>query len=250
MQNRSFGRFTLLSLLAMALFGAACKHPQAQPPAAPAQPPAQPSAQPTVTLQASPTFIQKGQSVTLTWSSTNATSLALRPGVGSVAPEGSTKVSPTESTSYAITATGPGGQAEQSVRVTVGESAPPPAPSGVSETAESAFDKDVHDVYFDLDKSDIRGDARDALAKTAEYLRSYAQVKVVLEGDCDERGSTEYNLGLGQRRADAAKQFLESLGIGADRMQTISYGKEKPVCEEHTEECWQRNRRAHFSLAH
>jgi peptidoglycan-associated lipoprotein len=134
--------------------------------------------------------------------------------------------------------------------VTVGESAPPPAPSGVSETAESAFDKDVHDVYFDLDKSDIRGDARDALAKTAEYLRSYAQVKVVLEGDCDERGSTEYNLGLGQRRADAAKQFLESLGIGADRMQTISYGKEKPVCEEHTEECWQRNRRAHFSLAH
>ena len=135
------------------------------------------------------------------------------------------------------------------MRVTVGEGAPPPAPPACRETAESAFDKDVHDVYFDLDKSDIRGDSRDALAKTAEYLRSYPQVKVVIEGDCDERGSTEYNLGLGQRRADAAKQFLESLGIGADRMQTISYGKEKPVCEEHTEECWQRNRRAHFSLA-
>jgi peptidoglycan-associated lipoprotein len=248
MQNRSFGRFTLLSLLAMAMVTSAChkKTVQGQMPT-PAQP-TQPTARPTVTLQASPTFIQKGQSSTLTWNSTNATTLTLS-GVGNVAPEGSTQVSPTESATFTITATGPGGDAEQTVRITVGE-AGVPQPAAVSESAEEAFNENVHDAYFDTDRSDIRPDARDALARTGQYLRTYPDVKIVIEGDCDERGSTEYNLGLGQRRADTAKQFLESLGIAADRMQTVSYGKEKPICTEHTEECWQRNRRAHFDLAH
>lgn len=249
MQNRSFGRFTLLSLLAISLIGSACgKKAVTGSVPTPVQPNT-PTARPTVTLQASPAFVQKGQSSTLTWNSTNATSLSIAPGVGSVAPEGSTQVSPAESGTYTITATGPGGSAEQSVRITVGEAAPAAQQTGISETAEEAFNKNVQDAYFDLDRSDIRGDARDALSRTAQYLRTYATVKVVIEGDCDERGSTEYNLGLGQRRADAAKSFLASLGISADRMQTVSYGKEKQVCNEHTEECWQRNRRAHFSLA-
>ena len=81
-------------------------------------------------------------------------------------------------------------------------------------------------------------------------MRSYPQVRISLEGHCDERGSTEYNLGLGQRRAEAAKNFLISLGITGDRIETISWGKERPFCTEHDENCWQQNRRAHFVMAH
>ena len=101
---------------------------------------------------------------------------------------------------------------------------------------------------FDYDKADIRADARDALSQTAQFLRSYPQLKVVIEGHCDERGSTEYNLALGDRRAAAAKAFLVSLGIPADRMETVSYGKERPFCTAADEACYQQNRRAHFVM--
>jgi peptidoglycan-associated lipoprotein len=114
---------------------------------------------------------------------------------------------------------------------------------------QELFDAAVKDAYFDYDKADIRTDAKDALAQTAQFLRSNPQVKVVVEGHADERGSTEYNLALGDRRAAAAKQFLVSLGLSADRMETVSYGKERPFCSASTEECWQQNRRAHFVLA-
>ncbi|HET9402383.1 MAG TPA: peptidoglycan-associated lipoprotein Pal [Candidatus Acidoferrales bacterium] len=249
MQNRSFGRSAQLCLLAMAFIAGGCHHKTNTAPPPTPQPQPQPAARPTVTLQANPTTIEKGQSSTLTWSSTNATSLTLAPGVGSIAPEGSTQVSPAESTTYTITATGPGGDTEQTVRVTVGAAAPPPTEQPAAVSASELFNREMQDVYFDLDHSDIRADSKDTLAKAAQYLRTYPSVKVVIEGDCDERGSTEYNLGLGQRRADAVKQFLSGLGISGDRFQTVSYGKEKPVCNEHTEECWQRNRRAHFSPA-
>jgi peptidoglycan-associated lipoprotein len=132
--------------------------------------------------------------------------------------------------------------------VTVG-AAPPPPPPAQNATLEEMFLKEVQDAYFDFDKADIRSDARAALAKTADFLRNYPQVKVVVEGHCDERGSTEYNLALGDRRAAAVKQYLVSLGIGADRMSTVSYGKEKPFCTESNEDCWQRNRRGHFVMA-
>ena len=111
---------------------------------------------------------------------------------------------------------------------------------------EELFDKEVKDAYFDFDKADIRADARDALSQTAQFLRSYPQVKVVIEGHCDERGSVAYNLGLGDRRANAAKDFLVSSGVSTDRIKTISYGKERPFCTEHNENCWQQNRRAHL----
>lgn len=104
------------------------------------------------------------------------------------------------------------------------------------------------DTYFDFDKSDIRPDARTALVQTANFLRSYPQVTVVIEGHCDERGSTEYNLALGDRRAQAVMSFLVSLGVASDHIQTVSYGKERPFCTEHTEDCWQQNRRAHFIM--
>jgi peptidoglycan-associated lipoprotein len=243
---RPFYRACLLTAFAAAALTVGCgKKPVVShepPPAAP------PAARPTVTLQANPTTINKGDATTLSWSSTNATQLTISPEVGAVAPEGSTKVTPSESTTYTMTASGPGGTADSTVRVTVG-AAPPPPPPATNATLEEMFLKEVQDAYFDLDKADIRSDARAALAKTGDFLRNYPQVKVVVEGHCDERGSTEYNLALGDRRAAAVKQYLVSLGIGADRMSTVSYGKEKPFCTESNEDCWQRNRRGHFVMA-
>ena len=116
-------------------------------------------------------------------------------------------------------------------------SSSPAAKGSLNLRMQELFDQEVKDAYFDYDKADIRADARDALSQTAQFLRSYPQVKVVIEGHCDERGSTEYNLALGDRRAAAAKQFLVSLGITADRMETVSYGKERPFCTASTEEC-------------
>jgi len=243
---RPFYRACLLTAFAAAVLTVGCgKKPVVSHEPPPAPPPA---ARPTVTLQANPTTINKGDASTLSWSSTNATQLTISPEVGAVAPEGSTKVTPADSVTYTISASGPGGSADSTVRVTVSAPAPTPPPA-TNATLEEMFLKEVQDAYFDLDKADIRTDARSALAKTADFLRNYPQVKVVIEGHCDERGSTEYNLALGDRRAAAVKQYLVSLGIGADRMSTVSYGKEKPFCMESNEDCWQKNRRGHFVMA-
>lgn len=102
------------------------------------------------------------------------------------------------------------------------------------------------DIHFDFDKHNIREDARTALKSVADYLIKNSLQKVLIEGHCDERGTTEYNLGLGDRRAKSAKEYLVSLGVPSSRLQAISYGKERPLCNEHTEECWANNRRAHF----
>ena len=236
----------LLSVIALTLFAGACRKKVAAPP--PAAAPALPPAKPTVTLNASPTAVNSGQTVTLSWSSTNATDLDIQPGVGKVSPEGSTPVTPTESTTYTITATGPGGSTTASTHVDVNAPPPPEQPAPAPNVSD-LFSQNVRDAFFDLDKSEIRPDARDALTKDAEFLRSYPSVRVSIEGHCDERGSTEYNLGLGQRRADAAKNYLISLGITADRIDTVSWGKERPFCTEHDEACWQQNRRAHFVMA-
>ena len=244
--TRSVIRFAMLALVLLALVG--CRRPVATAPAPPPPPPTPPPAQPTVTLQVSPTIVERGQSVTLQWSSTNATTLALAPGVGSVAPEGSTTATPADSTTYTITATGPGGSAQATARVTV-SAPPPPVAATPQPTLEEMFTREVQDAFYDYDRADIRTDARDALSKTAQFLRSYPQIRVVVEGHCDERGSTEYNIALGDRRAEAAKTFLVSLGVAADRMQTVSYGKERPFCTESNEECWKQNRRAHFTMA-
>ncbi len=243
---RSYGKVILFGLLALVAVGAGCKKPVTAPTPAPPPPP---PPRPTVTLKASSTFIQKGESVTLTWSSTNATELTLAPEMGRVAPEGSTRVSPESSTTYTITVTGPGGTAEDSARITVAAPPPPPPPPKPGPTLEERFRDNVFDAFFDFDKADIRPDARDALAKTAQFLRSEPQVKVTIEGHCDERGSVEYNLGLGDRRAQAVRQFLANLGISADRLNTVSYGKERPFCTTSDETCWQQNRRGHFIMA-
>jgi peptidoglycan-associated lipoprotein len=242
-----FGNAMLLGLLSFLVVIAGCSHKVANNPPAP-PPAAAPPAQPTVTLQASRNDISRGQSVTLRWSATNATSVSVTPEVGSVAAEGTTNVAPGQSTTYTATAMGPGGSATASARITV--TVPAPAAAAPRQPSlEELFTKEVQDAFFDYDKASIRDDARSALAKTAEFLRSYPQVAVVIEGHCDERGSTEYNVALGDRRDDAAKEFLVSQGIAGDRIQTVSYGKERPFCTQSNEACWQQNRRAHFRMA-
>jgi peptidoglycan-associated lipoprotein len=236
----------MAGLSAAVLISGCNKKPISAPP--PATRSEAPAPRPTVTFQANPTSINKGESTTLSWSTTNATNVAIAPDVGPVAAEGSTKVTPPDSATYTITATGPGGTADATVRITI-------ATATSSELTDSDRDRDkifatlVQDAYFDLDKADIRPDARTALAKTAEVFRTYPDIKATIEGHCDERGSTEYNLGLGDRRATAVKQYLVSLGISADRLSTVSYGKEKPFCMEATEACYQQNRRGHFVRA-
>jgi peptidoglycan-associated lipoprotein len=239
-------RTLVLTACAAAIMTAGCKKPIKETP--PPPPPPAP-ARPTVTLQANPTSLNKGDATTLSWSSTNATQLTIAPDVGPVAPEGSTKVTPGDSTTYTITASGPGGSADASVRVTVAAPPPPPPAAPAGPSIDELFLKEVRDAYFDLDKADLRPDAREALSKTADFLKNYPSVKVNIEGHCDERGSTEYNLALGDRRAAAVKQFLVSQGISADRMSTVSFGKEKPFCMESNETCWQQNRRGHFVMA-
>jgi len=104
------------------------------------------------------------------------------------------------------------------------------------------------DVYFDYDESNLSDDTRDKLSRNADLLKSNAQFSVTVEGHADSRGTSEYNLALGERRANAVRDYLTSLGIAATRMRTISYGKERPVCTEEVESCWSQNRRAHMVI--
>ena len=107
----------------------------------------------------------------------------------------------------------------------------------------------LESIHFDFDKSDIRAVDQPILAKNAETLKKFDFLKVTVEGHCDERGTVEYNLALGERRARAAYDYLVSLGVPAERLRTVSYGKEIPLCTESTEDCWDRNRRAKFTVS-
>ena len=101
-------------------------------------------------------------------------------------------------------------------------------------------------MYFDYDKSDIRSDQQSSVQSNAQFLGQHPNINITIEGHCDERGSTDYNLALGDQRASAVKNVLVTLGVNAGRIKTISYGKEKPFCTESNEACWQQNRRGHF----
>ncbi len=106
-------------------------------------------------------------------------------------------------------------------------------------------ERPLGDVYFDLDASTIRDDAKAAMATNATWLKRWANTRISVEGHCDERGTAEYNLGLGERRASAVKAYLVELGVPADRVVIVSKGKEAPFCTESNEACWQQNRRGH-----
>jgi peptidoglycan-associated lipoprotein len=198
--------------------------------------------------------VERGQSTTLRWTVSDASQVSISPGVGTVDARGSRQVYPSDTTTYTLTAQGPGGTETASATVTVTAPPPPPPPPAKPKASlQELLATEVQDAYFDYDKSDVREDARAVLTRNADVLkRIFADMPdaiVVLEGHCDERGSAEYNLGLGDRRATSVRDFLTQLGVPTDKLKTISYGKERPQCTESNEDCWQRNRRVHFSAA-
>jgi len=131
--------------------------------------------------------------------------------------------------------------------------APPPqvpaaAPPGMASPPVVEEKAALQPIYFDFDKSFVREDAKPALQKVADYMKANKGAKIQIQGNCDERGTSEYNMALGDRRATAAKKYLAGLGVDGNRLSTLSYGKEKPICTDHSEDCWQKNRRGDFVL--
>ena len=263
------------SALAMALclsfFAAGCKKkvgavpPPPKPEVAVAPKVDAPKARPIVKFfTAEPSSIERGQASSLKWEVTGAESVSINQGLGVVGNaaagatpaviSGNRSVFPSNTTTYTLTATNSGGSVTESVTVNVTapsaapESKPTPVPKA---TFGETIARMIQDVYFDFDKSDLREDARNTLTQNADKLKTifneYPTGNVTIEGHADERGSAEYNLGLGDRRALASREFLVQLGVPADRVRTLSYGKERPQCTDATEDCWQKNRRDHFT---
>ena len=231
---------TLVFILGAIMMLGACKKKVAPPP----PPPPPPPPAPTASLSANPNSIERGQSTTLTWQTTLASDVSID-GIGAVQPNGSQQVTPTDSTTYHLVAKGAGGSQEATARVTVNVPPPPPPPPP-SATEEELFAQRVRDVYFDYDADAIRPDQQSAVQGDAQFLSQHPNIQFTVEGHCDERGSTEYNLALGDRRANSVKNALVQAGLSVSRIKTISYGKEKPFCTESNESCWQQNRRGHF----
>ncbi len=242
MNQKSMKWFLLIVALgAILTLGACGKKATPPPPPPPPPPPA-----PTASISVDPNTIQAGQSASLTWQTSNATDVSID-GIGAVQPNGSQSVSPTDSMTYHLTAKGSGGSQEATARLTVTQAPPPPPPPTTRTVSdEDLFSQNVKDVYFDYDKSDLRGDQQSSVQADAQFLNQHTNVNITIEGHCDERGSTDYNLALGDQRASAVKAALTGAGISASRIKTISYGKEKPFCTESNEACWQQNRRGHL----
>jgi peptidoglycan-associated lipoprotein len=258
MSKRKLSAIVLASTLL--LFPVGCKKKVAvQPPPppppviTPPPPPPPPPPKPVIArFTAEPGTVERGQCSTLRWSTENVTDARISPGVGTVSASGNRQVCPSNTTTYELTASGAGGSTSSSatVNVTV-PPPPPPPPPPPKKTISERLSTEVQDAFFDYDKSDIREDARATLSRDADALKSiladFTGAVISIEGHCDERGSAEYNLGLGDRRSNAAKDYLVQMGVGADRLKTVSYGKERPQCTDSNESCWQQNRRAHFS---
>ena len=222
---------------------AGCKHkavakaPAMAPPAAPT---------PTAQIAASPNAVTSGDQVVLTWNTTGASSANIS-GLGTVSTSGSRTITPESTTTYTLTATGAGGSADATASVTV--TAPPAATAPANTISEEEmFRQNVHPIFFDYDKYSIRTDAQSTLERDASFLESHPDIKVVIGGYCDERGSDEYNMALGQNRAETAQKALINAGIPASRIRVISYGKEKQFCSTDSDVCYQQNRRDGFAM--
>ncbi|MGB7149100.1 MAG: peptidoglycan-associated lipoprotein Pal [Terriglobales bacterium] len=241
MKQQFMKQFAMAVTLTAVMMLGACKKK-----VVPAPPPPPPPPAPTASLSVSPNSITAGETASLSWQTSNATNVSID-GIGVVQPNGSQSVSPTGSTTYHLVAKGPGGTQEASARLTVTQPPPPPPPPSVASISdEDLFNQNIKDVYFDYDKSDIRADQQASVQADAAFLAQHPNLGFTIEGHCDERGSIEYNLALGDRRANAVKNALTAAGISASRINTISYGKERPFCTESNEACWQQNRRGHF----
>ena len=188
---------------------------------------------PTISISTDQGAIERGQSTTLRWNATNADQVTIT-GLGTVPSGGSRAVSPAQSTTYDATATGPGGTDSASTRLTVTEpadSTPTDRPRTIDRNPSVAeiFGREVKAIFFDYDKADLRPEALDDLRRAAQWLTQAPNRTIVfrIEGNCDPRGTEEYNIGLGERRAQAAREYLVSLGVDESRIQTVSYGEER-----------------------
>jgi len=241
-------------LVLVCLLSFSCGRPVAAPPPPPpeaAAPPPPPPA-PVVTLGASPDSIEQGEATTLEWSARNSNSVRIEPGLGGVPASGTRSVSPNSSVTYTATAMGPGGTSTDTVRVTVNAAPPPPeappVPDRPTPTVEELFRTTVQPIYFDYDQADIRADQVGQLQSNVRFLAQNGGVQFTVSGHADERGSQEYNIGLGDGRANAVRQYLIEQGIAQGRINTVSFGEDRPTCTDMTEGCYQRNRRVEFVL--
>jgi peptidoglycan-associated lipoprotein len=206
---------------------------------------------PTATITADPLAVDIGQTVVLNWRTTNATVVTVD-GIGQVPLNGTQTVSPSNSTNFHLVAKGDGGMTEANVRVTVRV----PSTATVGDTtyskgnkiSDAEFHTAVQDIFYDYDSFELRPDAQTAAAQAAAFLVQHPDVRIMIGGYADERGSAEYNLALGENRANSAKTGLINAGVSPARVRVISYGKEKQFCTESTEACWQENRRAQFTI--
>ncbi|HEX4165289.1 MAG TPA: OmpA family protein [Bryobacteraceae bacterium] len=252
---RNGRRQSLTLSSALLLMVAVGCHKKAVPPPPPPPPTAAtpPASKPSVDyFAAEPSTVNSGQPSSLRWSVTGATSVAIDNSIGTVSPNGRRAVYPTATTTYHLAATGPGGETDADTTITV-SAPPPPAPvqNNSAATIQDILAHQVQDLHFDYDKSEVRPADQSILQADAAALKQIFTLDsnfiVTVEGHCDERGSAEYNLALGDRRASATRDALVALGVPSDKLKTISYGKERPLCTDAAEECYARNRRAHFA---
>ena len=216
---------------------------------------------PEAVFTATPDSIQPGDTVLLQWSSLRADEAVIEPGAGTVPLQGSLEVRPTADTTYTLWLRGPGGENTATARVavrsslnlgpTVDEDADRNGRRLFSGTFEEEVSSRLQDIYFDYDSNAIRPDQQAALDENAKTLRAlfeeFQQGRMIVEGHCDERGSSEYNLALGDRRAQSIVEYLGQQGIPLGRIMLVGYGEEMPQCTQANEACYQLNRRAHFN---
>lgn len=244
MLNRKCNSSARIVALAVVTFLLGCSSKKMAKVMQPTPPP--PAAAPTASLTATPDVIQQGQSTVLSWQTSNATDTTIE-GLGAVQASGSQSVTPSSSRTYTLMAKGPGGTNQASARITVNSVAARATPE-LSDA--DLFARNVKDVYFNFDDARIRTEEVPVTHNDSSFLNQRSNLKVLIEGHCDDRGSEMYNLALGTKRAEAVKEELVQQGIDPSRIKTVSYGKEKPFCMQENEDCWQQNRRDHFVLEH
>jgi len=241
-----WNKAALVATLAL-LAASGCHKKQAAPSPAAMAPEAS-TPPPTASITADPAAIDLGQSVVLNWRTSNADSVSID-GIGEVAVNGTQTVSPSSSTNFHLVAKNGGGTTEANVRVTVRVPEVPSAPADNSDMGTDAmFHAKVADIFFGYDSFDLTPEADTSITSAAAYLNAHPAIKILIGGYCDDRGSAEYNITLGENRANAAKTALVSAGVAGNRIRVVSYGKEKQFCSEQTESCWQQNRRDQFSI--
>ena len=251
-------RILIVPTIFFALFAivfSGCHKTVATPPiaAAPTAPP--PALSPTIGLTSDRTTITPGETVTLSWQATNATTVVLDNAIGNVPASGSRQVSPRVSTSYTALAQGAGGRTSSStVRIAVNspptrrDESPRPSQGARIRTLPEQFQAAMQNILFDYDQASIRVTELPKLQMAAQWLVDNQAIRFTIEGNADERGSQEYNIALGDERAAVVKKYLADHGIQASRMNALSYGEERPLCREDNENCWKRNRRAQFTM--